>query len=223
MIQKDGRNLYFNPGCALNLYRPESAEKIYEYLKGRYPRIQRHDICCRHDPKLPKGSVIVNVCAGCDRRFRTLYEGISTISLWELLNESDNFQFPDYKGMEVSIHDPCPVRNTPAVHKAVRELLRKMNIKVIEAENSGTKSIRCGDSLYPGCEVSKIHGAMKRRAQSMPCGQVVVYCVSCIKAMYIGGKAPCYLGDLLLNQKTEPQECDIKKWHDQLDAYIETH
>ncbi len=28
MIQKDGRNLYFNPGCALNLYRPESAEKF---------------------------------------------------------------------------------------------------------------------------------------------------------------------------------------------------
>ena len=85
------------------------------------------------------GSVIVNVCAGCDRRFRTLYNGISTISLWEALVALDNFPFPDYHGMEVSVHDPCPVRNAPAVHRAVRELLKRMNIRVREAEKKRRK------------------------------------------------------------------------------------
>ncbi len=223
MFAKDTTALYFNPGCALRLYRPENVEKLFAYLQDRYPHIQMHDICCRHNPKLPKGSLVINVCAGCDRRFRTLYDGISTISLWQVISGSDDFPFPDHRGMEVSIHDPCPVRDMPAIHKAVRDLLQKMNMTVIEAEKSGVDSICCGDSLYPKCDIEAVRSAMKRRAASMPCEHVVVYCVSCIKALSIGGKTPCHLTDLLLDRSTDPQGCDIKKWHDTLDAYIESH
>lgn len=46
MFLKDGTNLYFNPGCALNLYGPESAEKIFKYLQNSFPKIQMHNICC---------------------------------------------------------------------------------------------------------------------------------------------------------------------------------
>ena len=223
MFSKNIQNLYFNPGCALSLYRPESVEKIFRYLQNHYPQIQMHNICCRHNPQLPTGSVIINVCAGCDMRFKTLYDGITTVSLWEVISELDHFPFPDYHGMEVSIHDPCPVRNAPGVHASVRELLKKMNLKITEAKYSGANSICCGDSLYPDCDMDKIHTAMKARAAGMPCEQVVVYCVSCIKALHIGGRTPRYLVDLLLSETTDPQECDIKKWHDALDAYIETH
>lgn len=207
----------------MNLYRPENVEALFRYLQSHYPQIRMHDICCRHDPQLPKGSVIVNICAGCDRRFRTLYDGISTISLWEIMDELADFPFPDYHGMKVSIHDPCPVRTVPAVHKAVRGLLQKMDLDVIEAEKSGTRSVCCGDSLYPSQDMGKIHAAMRARADSMPCEKVVVYCVSCIKAMAIGGKVPCHLTDLLLNKPTDPQGCDVQKWHAELDAYIAAH
>lgn len=98
-----------------------------------------------------------------------------------------------------------------------------MNIKVVETEKRGENSICCGDSLYPHHSMEEIRSAMKRRADSMPCSRVVVYCVSCIKAMHIGGKTPCYLADLLLGKPTAPQECDIKKWHDALEAYIKQH
>ena len=223
MLPRNTTKLFFNPGCALSLYRPENAEAIFGYLRRHYLQIEMHRICCRHNPRLPNGSVIVNVCAGCDRRFRTLYDGISTISLWEILDERNDFPFPDYHGMEVSVHDPCPVRNTPAVHRAVRGLLRKMNLNVVEAEKSGTNSVCCGDSLYPNCDLETIHAAMRRRADSMPCEKVVVYCVSCIKAMQVGGKVPCHLTDLLLGKPTDPQECDLQKWHEELDAYIAAH
>ena len=223
MSLKNAANLFFNPGCALSLYRPENAEEIFRYLQSNYPQIQMHNICCRHNPQLPGGSIIINVCAGCDRRFRTLYEGISTISLWEIINGLNNFPFPDYRDMEASVHDPCPVRNAPVVQRAVRGLLQKMNINAIEAEKTGAYSVCCGDSLYPNCGMEKIHDAMKNRAGSMPCEKVVVYCVSCIKAMHIGGKVPCHLTDLLLGKPTDPQECDIQKWHDELDAYIAAH
>jgi len=218
-----GNDLYFNPGCALQIYRPESAKALFRYLQGNYPQIKMHSVCCRHEPKLPEGSLIINVCAGCDRRFRTLYDGISTISLWEVIAKLDNFPYPDYRGIEVSIHDACPVRNTPVVHEAVRTLLRNMNIRIVEAPQHGANSVCCGDSLYPQCDMETIYAAMRKRAESMPRDNVVVYCVSCIKAMSVGGKIPHHLTDLLLKQDTVPQTCDLSVWHEHLDAFIAAH
>lgn len=57
----------------------------------------------------------------------------------------------------------------------------------------------------------------------MPCKDVVVYCVSCIKSMTIGGKIAHHMVDLLLNEATEPQELRIDVYHDTLNEYIEKH
>ena len=141
--------IYFNPGCALSIYKPEMENRILVFLNENYGEVELHKICCRHDPQLEADSLIINVCAGCDRRFQSLYEGITTISLWEILDGLNTFQFPDYKGLKMSVHDACPVRNKPQVHQAVRSLLGKMNIDVLETEFNGTRSICCGDDLYP--------------------------------------------------------------------------
>lgn len=214
---------YFNPGCALSIYKPEIENKILKILNKSYGEVELHKICCRHAPQLKAGSLIINVCAGCDRRFRSLYEGISTISLWEVLDKLDTFQYPNYKGLELSVHDPCPIREKPQTHEAVRNLLKKMNINVIETKFSGTRSICCGDDFYPKISVEKVHEKMKKRAKSMPCNEVCVYCVSCIKSMHIGGKKPRYLIDLLMDEITEPQIYDTVKWHEQLQDYIDKH
>lgn len=223
MLERNTKKLYFNPGCALSLYKPEKEHEIFAYLKRIFPAIQMHNICCHHNPQLPKGSVIINVCGGCNKRFKTLYDGIETISLWEVIDKLENFPFPDYHGTEISIHDPCPVRGEPAIHQSIRSLLRKMNFRIAEAEAHGTSSICCGDGLYPACSMEELQKAMKKRADSMPAENVAVYCVSCIKSMTIGGKMPCYVIDLLFAEDTNPQETDTKKWHDALEAYIETH
>jgi Fe-S oxidoreductase len=214
---------YFNPGCALVLYKPHLAETILRVLNQQFNTVQWHDVCCHHDPMLPHGSTIINVCAGCDRRFRSLYEGIDTLSLWEVLDSLPTYTFPDHSGLTVSIHDACPVRERPAVHKAVRSLLSKMNISIVETAHHSTHSICCGDDLYPKAPLDVVRAHMQRRAQSMPCEDVCVYCVSCIKSMTIGGKTPRYLVDLLFNEDTFPGECDTVKWHDSLDVYREQH
>ncbi|AVQ38067.1 hypothetical protein C7M56_04985 [Clostridium botulinum] len=214
---------YFNPGCALSIYKPEIENKVLKFLNENYGEVTLHKICCHHNPQLEAGSLIINVCAGCDRRFRSLYEGISTISLWEVLDGLEAFQYPDYKGLKLSVHDACPVREKPQVHKAVRNLLKKMNIDVVEIKFSGTNSICCGDDFYSKLPIEKVHQKMKERAESMPCNEVCVYCVSCIKSMYIGGKTPRHLIDLLIGQTTEPQIWDTVKWHEQLQDYIDKH
>ena len=80
--------------------------------------------CCHHNPKLKSGSVIINNCAGCDRRFSSIYEGISTITFWEIINSMD-IKLPNWNGLEVSVHDSCSFRKKPQVHEAVRNILKK--------------------------------------------------------------------------------------------------
>ena len=61
----DPEKCYFNPGCAMSLYKPEAVEKILYLLNRRFLPTKLHATCCRHDPNLPQGSTIINNCAGC--------------------------------------------------------------------------------------------------------------------------------------------------------------
>lgn len=152
---------------------------------------------CHHDPCLPAGSVIINNCAGCDRRFRKLYEGISTITYWEVLDFLPGVSLPDYGGVSMSVHDSCSFRCKPQVHGAIRSLLRKMNVTVAESEFSREKSICCGD--------------------------VVVTCISCIRSMTVGGKRARYLPDVIFGRDTLPMTDGLTDYHDRLEAYIAAH
>jgi Fe-S oxidoreductase len=213
----------FAPGCALYIYKPELAKKVLDFLKSDLGDIDEHLICCRHEPGLEKGTKIINVCAGCDRRYRELYEGISTISLWEVLAKSETFPFPDYKGKEMAIHDACPTRDQEKVHNAVRTLLKKMNIKVLEPEKTRTKGTCCGDSFYGVLTVEQVKEKMKARAEEMPAQDVVVYCVSCCKSMHIGGRTPRYLVDLLFGEETSIGTFEPDEWHGSLNKFIDEH
>jgi Fe-S oxidoreductase len=216
-------NQVFAPGCALVLYKPQSAARLLAFLQARGTVAAEHLTCCQHEPHLPAGTRVVNVCAGCDRRYRELYEGVSTVSLWEVLADSEDFPFPDYGGAEMSILDPCPTRTETRVHDAVRALLARMNIQVVEPRATRTQGVCCGDSAYGQAPVEKIKAAMRRRAGDMPREDVVVYCVSCVKSMHIGGKRPRYLVDLLFGETTEPGIHEPDAWHAQIQAFVDAH
>ncbi len=219
----DMTKCFFNPGCALSIYKPDAEHKILQILNEYFGTVSLHNVCCHHDPGLEKGATIINNCSGCDRRFRSLYEGIQTISLWEVLDSMKDLPLPDHTGLTLSVHDSCSFRKKPQVHAAVRSLLAKMNIAVIESEFSGTNSICCGDNLYPHVSIEEVTAFQKKRASQMPCEDVAVYCVSCIKSMAIGEKTPHHMVDLVLNEKTEPQETRIDLYHDALKIYIDAH
>lgn len=213
----------YAPGCAFMIYKPGLAEKVLDFLNKDLGEIPVHLICCRYVPNLKRGTQVINTCAGCDKRYRELYDGISTISLWEILATSKTFPFPDYNGMKMSIHDACPTRTEERVHTAIRKLLERMNIRVIEPENTGIKATCCGDSTYGTLPVELVKEQMKKRSNEMPCEKVVVYCVSCIKAMYIGGKKPRYIVDLLFDEDTQIGTFEPDAWHDELQKYIDKH
>lgn len=213
----------FAPGCALFIYKPELAGKMRAQLEQDFAGIEEHTLCCRNEPKLASGTRVINTCAGCDRRYRELYEGLTTVSFWELLATSESFPFPDYQQRQMTILDACPTRDQERVHRAIRALLEKMNIDLVEPESTGTRSTCCGDSFYGELPVAQVKEQMQKRAGEMPVADVVVYCVSCIKAMHIGGKQPRYLVDLLFGEETHPGTFEPDLWHAELDAFIEAH
>ena len=182
-----------------------------------------HHICCRHDPGLAAGTQVINVCAGCDRRFRELYWGITTVSLWEVLAKDGEFPFPDYGGAPMAILDACPTRTEARVHDAVRALLAKMNITVCEPVHTREKGTCCGDSFYGVLPIHGVKEQMRRRALEMPGDDVAVYCVSCVKAMHIGGKRPRHLVDLLFGEETAVGTWEPELWHRELQDYIDRH
>jgi Fe-S oxidoreductase len=215
--------LFFAPGCALMLYKPELADKLHQLLNKNFGNMDMLMTCCQHELNMSAGSKIINVCPGCDKRFSNDYTNISTISLWEILADTAFFNFPDFEGRSMTINDACPVRDKEKVHYAIRELLVKMNINLVEPENTRANSICCGDGSYGELPTNTVKELMVKRAAELPLADVVVYCVSCIKSIYNGGKKPHYLLDLLFDTETVPKTCDPDEWHKELAAYKEKH
>lgn len=221
--QIDWDKCYFNPGCAVSIYKPELPGRMLALLQSRFGGVKLHNVCCRHDPGLPEGATVINNCAGCDRRFRSEYKGIRTITYWELLDGIEELKLPDHSGLTVSVHDSCAFRQRPQVHAAVRSILRKMNIKMIESEFSGAKSVCCGDNFYAHIPDEEVAAFQRKRAAQMPCDDVVVYCIGCVRSMTVGGKRARYLPDLLFDRETEPMNNTLREYHGDLEAYIKRH
>ena len=219
----DMRRCYFNPGCALSLYKPEVPGLMLELLRAHFGDVRLHSVCCRHDPGLAPGSTIINNCAGCDRRFRSLYAGVNTISYWEIIDSVPDLKLPDHSGLTVSVHDSCGYRHKPQVHRAVRSLLRRMNIEIEESAFSGTESVCCGDNFYGAVPDAQVEARIAMRAAQLPREDVVVYCIGCVRAMISAGKRPLYLPDLLLGRASEPMPDTLREYHSKLEAYIEGH
>jgi Fe-S oxidoreductase len=213
----------FAPGCALMLYKPHLAEKLHAILNKNIGEMELLSTCCRHEPENRSNLEVINVCPGCDKHFGNDYSHTTTISLWKLLAECNYFPFPDYKGQTMSIIDACPTRNQPPVHDAIRKLLGKMNIRIVEPGKTRTEGTCCGDTFYGSIPTAQVKAQMIKRTSEMPVDDVVVYCISCTKSVFIGGKKPHYLLDLLFNEETIPKTTDPDEWHKELDIYIEAH
>lgn len=213
----------FAPGCALMLYKPEIAERIHLLLNEKLGNMEMLMTCCHHDPQLKELTEIINICPGCNKRFENDYENTSTISIWEILADNEFIELPDYQGKKMSIIDACPTRNQEKIQTAIRKVISRMNITLVEPVNTRAKSTCCGDSFYGLIPVEKVKEQMIKRTSEMPVDEIIVYCVSCIKSVYIGGKKPRYLIDLLFAQETFPKTYEPEEWHKELELYMEKH
>jgi Fe-S oxidoreductase len=222
-ITKKKETLFFAPGCALMIYKPGLVKKIHHLLNEKLGKMDILTTCCQHNPHLPPDSKVINVCPGCDKRFEKNYVGVSTISLWEVINDNDFFVYPDYKKKRMSIIDACPTREKDSVQNALRDLLLKMNIRLVEPKNTKRESTCCGDLYYGALPTAKVKDLMIEKSSEMPVFDIVVHCVSCIIAVFNGHKNPKYMADLLFKEETVVKTFDLDEWHEKLTDFIDKH
>ena len=148
----------------------EPSQKIQNYLRERFnlPIIR----CCvdkyevaefeqrmsesyreewraiKHFEKFPAGSTVVSICHNCSAIFEERHPEIFRESIRELILSDENFPYPDYHGEAITIQDCWRSKENFAEQEAVRELLRRMNFKVVELSENHVQAKSCGYSLY---------------------------------------------------------------------------
>lgn len=213
----------FVPGCALLTYKQLLADKLKQYIENRYGTMETWKPCCLTRSDITDGARIFTPCVTCAQQYASNYSGIEVVFILQLIAESDDFPFPDYHGVTMTIQDTCSARTAPEHLAIVRRLLKKMNISVVEPLKSGAHAKCCGQKLYNKLPIDKVESYMKTRADEMPCEDVVVYCASCIMSMSVGCKRPRYLLDLLFNEPTELWTEGAECWNQLLNDFRKRH
>lgn len=202
-------------------YKSYLADALKNIVEQKYGKMDTILTCCFDTPSLAPDTCVITPCPTCAERYAKI-EGCTSICFLNDLAEMD-YPFPDYKGIEMSIQDTCAARKQADVLSSVRTLLRRMNINIVEPQYSGSKSRCCGQVLYGKVSEEKVIMGMQRRAQEMPCNDVVVYCSSCIMSMTVGGRSPRFILDLLFNEETEMKDINPIKWNTSLANFRLSH
>lgn len=197
---------YF-PSCNFNVDSPKSAKELRAYLKESMPV----GVCCRFDKTaFNQDDKAIIVCQACRE---VLQEKVDVISLYEYLDQETDFQFPDYHGIRMNLQDCYRDREHSEVHEAVRNVLKKMNIEVVEIENNKDKADFCGTlhyvaksddlKVYNGKKISELPieiqtALMQEQVSKYTCEYVIVDCNRCKKGILLGGGKPIHIIDLIL-------------------------
>ena len=191
----------FAPGCALNKYKPELISEITRFLTDASIIDGVYLTCCKSEETIEGDVTLIVCCPGCSHKFETRYPNACVLSLWKVLLDTD-FPFPDYQGERMSIHDSCHARqrNSSEMQDSARLLCRKMNIELVEPENTRDEAGCCGGSA---ADYETRKAMAMRRAAEFSEKNVVAYCTGCTRSFSITDVAPRHLLDLLFGEATE--------------------
>lgn len=212
----------FFPGCTLPGTRPLITWRFFETLRNLEPETSLVLDCC-HKPSHDLGRQsffveefrsilnrllslgverIIVACPNCHKIFKTYGEGLTVETVYEVLAQNLD-RLTEFKtafsgtAAQLTIHDPCPLRNEVQVQRSVRSLLAFRGFEVREMRNSGALTLCCGEGgavgfINPGLAKTWTE---KRRTQAQD-DLIVTYCAGC--AEFLNQVAPtCHLGDLL--------------------------
>lgn len=210
---------FFLPGCNIKARYKRESEKLKEYLEQR-EHAEIAGCCktfCHEADRRDSAIVICNNCAAIMEESSQI-EKIEFV--WEIIDRDSDFPFPDYHGEKMTIQDCWRACEKRKVQDAIRSLMKKMNIRIVELDENYEKTKFCGaDLLEPCTEIEKklapqryaVNGAKMYKPLSIPeqdeylqnhCRQittekVVCYCTSCVEGINRGGKQGVHLLELL--------------------------
>lgn len=206
------QNLYF-PSCNFTAASPEAAERIRAWLAERMPVAG----CCRTDKReYPAESNAVYFCQACREVLEEKKGGMSAQNLFVYLDGDSGFPWPDYSGLTVNVQDCWRDRFHPEIFDAVRSVLRKMRVKVVELEENRENTRFCGDlhfepqkqenrALLARCPETPVYKLpdgikvelMKEQVEKLTCPLAVCACNRCVRGIAAGGGKAVHLLELV--------------------------
>lgn len=214
-------SVYYFPSCKFTAYSPDTSQKISDYLSKRFGmEIQG---CCRpFHANMTAEDTAVCVCNTCaaicaeDSPARVL-------SLWEVLQDDEGFPFPDLHHEAMTLQDCWRCYDRREEQEAVRKILQRMHVDVVELEENYEKTRFCGTSTHiplvkangdfaprrfihdaKGMFIPKTEEEQKKLMQEhckkIRTDKVICYCVPCTRGIQLGGKQGIHLLDLLFGK-----------------------
>lgn len=214
--------MVFFPSCKARADYKDASEKLAAYLKERFGIVPVG--CCRvNHQRLTPDDMAVIVCNNCAAIIEENTRA-DIKSVWEIIDEDENFQFPDYHGEEITIQDCWVGFDRRKIQDAVRSLLRKMNFSVVELDENYEKTRFCGVNLLAPCLESNAKLAHKRYVEDYPymftpmgederiehfrkhCAKIrtkrtACYCKFCRDGINMGGKQGVHMLELLFSDE----------------------
>lgn len=235
-------NYIYVASCVFTREYPELSIKIQDYLTKNFNiPIMR---CCTPKYKLKEftesmpqwlqkpwdstpdflditpDQTVICICHNCSAIFEEYRRDIKRISLWEFILNDKNFKFPNYFNEKIALQDCWRSYDNFNEQEAIRSLIKKMNIDIVELKNNHEKTQFCGDSLYktapsrnlklaPRRFVENANGKftshsyeerevlMKKYCSEIPIEKVIAYCHYCVNGLKLGGKQGIHLAQLL--------------------------
>ncbi len=202
----------YYPSCNFSIASPQTAKVVRNLLKESMPVAG----CCKIDSReLNEDDIGLYICQNCRE---TIQDKVNTMSLWEYIDMLDDFSYPDYHHEKMYLQDCWRDREHPEVHKAVRNLLMKMNIDIVEMSRNKEKSAYCGTlhyepqslelierlKAYPNTKISQLPIEFQKELMNdnfkdidldMP---IIVDCNRCLKGIELIDRKGIHLLNLLM-------------------------
>lgn len=211
-------DIYF-PGCHYTLHSPQNSRKIRDWLRKKHG-IRPLGCCSVHLDRIRPNDRAIYVCPTCGAFIDEYAPQAEGLSVWEILENDDAFPWPDCRGEKMSVQDCWRMRENRSLQKAVRAILRRMNIETAEIARAFNKTDFCGISLFKpaspryakfaplrfienaGDKFVALPDAEKRERMTRHCRQfgtekVVCYCTGCLEGLQLGGAKGIHLMDLV--------------------------
>lgn len=205
-----GCETIFFPGCALPGTRPALTWQLYQQLRRTIPTLGLVLNCCAkpgHDlgqtaafhrhfdqmrDQLTRQGIrtVLTACPNCTKIFRQYGQGIGqglrVTTVYELFHAQGlaRGQAATARG-EVSVHDPCPFRDDPAVQGAVRGLLTDLGYTVTAMPHQGQQTLCCGQGGGAALVRPDLgQGWAQLRRREAADRTLVTYCAGCTEFLH---------------------------------------
>ena len=206
--------IYF-PSCNFTKASPEAAKRLRGYLKEKMPVAG----CCRFDKtSWPAGSTALYFCQACRETLEakeTNHLELENLFVW--LSRQEDFPWQNYSGMTVNVQDCWRDRLHPEIFDAVRNILEKMKISVLELQDNREQSLFCGNlhmepkdpnnvallEQFPGVHLYELPEEVQKKLMAEQCATytaplTVTYCNRCTSGILLGGGNAVHLMELCM-------------------------